>query len=173
MKHKTFLLCALFIFGFGLIGLQAQTKLYVNEKPGTQTPFAASSIRTLTFTAGKMTVNKTDGNLGTCALSAIRYLSFNDYTTDVPQISSRQTDKLVIYPNPVAGQLQISYETAKAGNVEIKIIDLQGKVLHQQVISSNAGANHATIAVTKLPNGIYLCRVNKGTSIETTKFLKQ
>ena len=173
MKHKKLLLCALLLFGFGLTGIKAQTHLYVKEKSGTQTPFTASSIRTLTFAAGKLAVNKTDGNLGTCALSAIRYLSFNDYTTDVPQISSRQGSKLAIYPNPVARQLQISYETAKAGNVEVEIIDLQGKVLHQQVISSNAGANHATIAVTKLPNGIYLCRVNKGTSIETTKFLKQ
>lgn len=173
MKHKLLLFSVFLLFGFGITGVQAQTKLYVNEKSGTQTPFTASSIRTLTFAANQMAVNKTDKSSGTYALSAIRYLSFNDYTTDIPQIGSSQNSKLAVYPNPVAGQLQISFETVKAGNVQFEILDLQGKVLYQQAMSSNAGANHVTIAVTKLPKGIYLCRVNNGTSIETTKFLKQ
>lgn len=173
MKHKLLLFSVLLLFGFGLTGLKAQTKLYINQKSGTQTPVTASNIRTLTFAAGQMAVNRTDKSSSTYALSTVLYLSFNDYTTDVQQIVSSQNSALAVYPNPVADQLQISYETAKAGNVQVEIIDLQGKVLLQQALNSNAGANHAQITVTKLPKGIYLCRVNNGTSIETTKFLKQ
>lgn len=105
MKHKLLLFSVLLLFGFGLTGLKAQTKLYINQKSGTQTPVTASNIRTLTFAAGQMAVNRTDKSSSTYALSTVLYLSFNDYTTDVPQIFTIQSAKLVVYPNPVADQL--------------------------------------------------------------------
>jgi hypothetical protein len=172
MKHKLLLFSVTLLFGFGLTGLKAQT-MYVNKKTGTQTPFTTSSIRTLTFATGRMAVNKTDKSSVAYTLSGIRYLSFNDYTTEVPQIGSSQNNALEIYPNPSADQLQISYETVKAGNAQVEIIDLQGKILLQQALNCNAGANHVEIKVTKLPKGIYLCRVTNGTRMVTTKFLKQ
>jgi hypothetical protein len=173
MKNKLLLISLLLQFGFGLTELNAQTKLYINKKAGTQTSFTTSSIRTLTFATGRMAINKTDKSANSCTLSGIRYLSFNDYTTGVTQIVSSQNSSMAIYPNPVADQLQISYETVKAGIAKVEIIDLQGKILLQVALNSNAGVNHAQIMVTKLPKSIYLCRVINGSSIETSKFLKQ
>ena len=171
MKHKLLLFSILLLFGFA--GLKAQTKLYVSQKSGTQTVFTASDLRKLTFDGGKMVVNKTDGSGSDYSLGDIRYLCFNDYITGVPQSVASQSSKLSVYPNPVADQLQIEYQTAKAGNTQIEILDLQGKLLLQQALGSTAGTNHDQITVTKLAKGIYLCRVNNGKSIETIKFLKQ
>ena len=173
MKHKKLVLCALFLFGIGLTGIQAQSKLYVNNKSGTQTPFTLSSIHTLTFASGNMAVNKTDGTMSSYALGNVRFLSFSDYTTQVAPNIVRQFGKLTIYPNPVTDQLQIRYETAIAGAVQIQIMDLQGKVLLQQELSRQTGANHAQILVSQLTNGLYICRLQSGSTIETTKFLKQ
>ncbi len=173
MKHKKLVLCALFLFGIGLTGIQAQSKLYVNNKSGTQTPFTLSSIHTLTFASGNMAVNKTDGTMSTYALSDLRYFSFSDYTTQVSPIRVLQFSKLTVYPNPVTDQLHISYETAMDGAIQVQIMDLQGKVLLQQELSRQTGSNHAQIAVSHLTNGLYLCRLQSGLTIETTKFLKQ
>jgi hypothetical protein len=160
------------IISFLITGLQAQSTLYVKEKSGTQTPFELDGIRKLTFPAGNITVNKTDGNMSIYELSDIRYLSFSDFTTDVKIIARQESSNLTLFPNPVIDQLLISYESLKAGNVQVAIIDIQGKVLHQQTINSQNGTNHAIISVSQLPKGLYVCRLQNGDKLETIKFIK-
>jgi len=172
MQHKKVFLSVLLLFSIGLTGLYAQNKLYVKEKAGTQTSFTLNSVRKLTFVTGNMTVNKTNGNTGTYSLSTIRYLSFKDFTTDVSHISLQESNTLILYPNPVIDQLQISYETAKAGIVQVEIFDVKGKLLHQQILNSQIGTNHATIPVVKLTKGLYICCLQNGNKFETLKFLK-
>ena len=102
----------------------------------------------------------------------MNYLIFSDFTTYVKFIDRQESSNLTLYPNPVIDQLQISYEMVKAGNVQVAIIDIQGKVLHQQTINSQNGTNHAIISVSHLPEGLYVCRLQKGGKLETIKFIK-
>jgi hypothetical protein len=172
MKYKKVKLSALLFFGFGLIGLHAQNQLYVKEKTGTQTPITLSNIKKLTFATGNMIVNKSDGNASTFSLSNIQYLIFNDNTTNVSQLSLQESSKMILYPNPVIDQLQISYEAIMEGVVHLEIIDLQGKVLYQQIISCQTGINHAIIPISQLTNGLYMCSLKNGNKIQTLKFFK-
>lgn len=155
-----------------ITGVNAQNTLGVNEKNGTQTSFTFKSIRKLTFQPGNLIVNKTDGNMSTYELSDIRNLSFENLTTNVSVIDSQKNSNIMLYPNPVKDQLQISYNSSKAGILQIEIVDLQGKVLNQQKISSQKGTNHSIIYVVQLHAGLYFCRLQNGEKLETIKFLK-
>ena len=171
MEHKKVKLSALLLLGLGLTGIQAQS-MYVKEHSGIQTPYTLSSIRKLTFPTGNMTVNKTDGSMSNFALSDIRYLNFSDLTNNVSQIGIHESSNIMFYPNPVIDQLQINYESIKAGNVRVEIIDVQGRILYQKTIISQSGTNHALIPVSQLSNGIYVCRLQSDNKIEIIKFLK-
>ncbi len=173
MRHKKVKLSALFLLGIGLTGIQAQSTLYVKEHSGIQTSYMLDSIRKLTFFTGNMTVNKTDGSMSNYALSNIRYLNFIDLTTNISLIGNKESSNIILYPNPVIDQLQISYESIKSDKVQVYIIDVQGKVVHQQMISSQNGTNLVTINVAQIPQGLYVCRVQSSNKIETIKFLKQ
>lgn len=171
MRQKKTILSAFLLLGLGLSGLKAQNTLLVNEKSGTKTSFALSGIRKLTFPAGSITVTKKDLSSATFALSDISYLNFNILTTNISLLKD-QGSKIKLYPNPAADQLQINYESLKAGESLLEIRDIQGKVLRQQCIISQSGTNQAIINVAELPAGFYICILHNGSKMETIKFLK-
>lgn len=172
MRHKKLKLTIILLLGIGLTGLLAQNKLYVKERTGMQTTFALNNIQKIFFTESNMNVNRTDGNKSTYVLSDIRYLNFMDLTTHVSQIGRQENRSFILYPIPVINKLQISYESLKAGSAQIEIIDVQGKVLHRQTISSQNGTNQAVITVAQLRGGLYICRLQNGDKLETIKFIK-
>lgn len=165
-------LSAMLLLGTGLAGLQAQSSMNVKENSGTQTSYTLTGIRQLTFPIGNMLVTKTDGSTNTYTLSSIRYLNFTNLTTAVSQEVNQANSGSVLFPNPVIDQLQISYESLNAGNVQLEIMDVQGKILYQQTINCQTGTNLAIIPVSQLSVGIYLCRVQSNDKIEINKFIK-
>ena len=99
-------------------------------------------------------------------------MNFTDLATSVEQFANRETDNMILFPNPVMDQMKVSFQSAGTGNLQIDIIDIQGKVLQQQNISSQNGTNLFTINIAQLPQGLYLCRLQNGNKLETIKFLK-
>ena len=172
MKFKKLRLSAFILLCIGLAEVQAQSTLYVKEKAGTQTAFALNNVRKLTFPTGNITVNKNDGNTSTYTLSDIRYLNFTDLTAGVSQFANKETDNIILFPNPVIDELKVSFQSAGTGSLQVDIMDVQGKVLHQQSINSSNGTNLFSINIAQLPQGLYLCRLQNGNKLETIKFLK-
>jgi len=168
MLHKKLLWIAVICFSFGLA---AQNTMFVKEKSGTQTPFAFTSINKLTFTAGNMTVNKKDGSTNAYALTNIHYLNFGN-STAVVEIDSEGSSNMMLFPNPVIDQLRIRYESVTTEKLQLQIMDVQGKVILQQTLSTHDGTNYITIPVAKLQHGLYLCRLQNGNKIELSKFIK-
>ena len=158
--------------GIELTGLQAQSTLYVKEKSGTQTPIALSGITKLTFPPGSLVITKTGGSTSTYALSNLRSLSFTGTANDVQTIAIEGNSSISLFPNPVADQLQISYQAVQAGSVQLAIVNVQGSIVQQQSVNSQSGANQATISVAQLPAGLYILRLQSGTTLESIKFYK-
>jgi len=73
MKHKKTMACALIFLNLGLIGVKAQNAMVVKEKVGTLTSFLFTNLKTLTFTATELVVNKTSSSSTNFAYSAIKY----------------------------------------------------------------------------------------------------
>ena len=89
MRHKRLKLGTALLLGFGLSSLQAQT-MYVKQIGGTQTAYALSDVRKMTFSSGNMVITKTDNSSAIFSVAEFFRLHIR-YTTGYP--SSRN------YPN--------------------------------------------------------------------------
>ncbi|MCK9422694.1 MAG: T9SS type A sorting domain-containing protein [Bacteroidales bacterium] len=172
MGYKEIRLSTLFLLGLGLTGLQAQNALKVKEKSGTETSYNLDDIRKLTFLSGNLIVSKTDGIIQMYTLSNIRFLDFGNAVTSIDQYTLLENSSLQVYPNPVIDEFTFTYQFANKGSFQIDIFDLQGKVVLTKTESHTEGMDRFKINVSKLPKGLYLCRLLNGSSIETRKFLK-
>lgn len=65
-------------------------------------------------------------------------------------------------PNPVRGLTNIAYTLRTQANVEFKVYDFTGKVLHQETVVSKAGRNNLTFDASDLVPGIYLYSLRNG-----------
>ncbi len=169
MRHKRMKLSAILLFGIGLTGLQAQT-MFVKQSNGTQTAYALSNVRKMTFSSGNVTVQKTDNTTGVYVLSGLSYLSFQDFTTGINEPQMPAVNTLLTYPNPIADMLNIDLTGTKNGEGCISILNLEGKVMQTQKTS---GMGMVTFNLSQLPQGIYLCRYTNGAETTTVKIVKQ
>ncbi|MGF7138660.1 T9SS type A sorting domain-containing protein [Roseimarinus sediminis] len=174
LKHliKGYLLGTLMLFTSGIAELQAQN-LFVRENNGTQLSFTITDIQTITFPQSKVAINKADGSTSTFSFADVQYLSFKDFTTDAALVYDRKQDGLQIYPNPASGRLHITFSSEKDGNIQLWLIDLQGKILQEKKMTCHKGANFAEIPVANLKQGMYLFRLQNQEKIETIKFFKK
>ena len=169
MKHKILKLNAVLLLGLGLTPLQGQTTMNVKATSGTQTAYTLSTIRKLTFpSTGNMMVTKTTATADNYALGSVRYLNFSVSTGIESNTELKESIKL--YPNPVQDVLNIQLATAVNKTATVEILSIEGKVVYKARLTS---ADSHPINVSNFRQGIYLCRVNNGISIETTKFFKK
>jgi len=170
MRHKKLKLSAVLLLVLGLTGLQAQT-MYVKEKSGTQTAYTLSDIRKMSFSSGNILVIKTSGSTDTYALEDIRYLNFKDLTTGLPIAKQDNLNNLTVFPNPVNDVLHIQFAASENQQASLELLSIEGKVVYSQTLSRQAVVYQ--INISSLPKGLYVCKINNGTSIETIKFIKQ
>lgn len=168
MRHKRLKLTGLILLGFGLTGLQAQT-MYVRDNSGTQTAYNLSSVQKMTFSEGIVTIQKADNSIDDFSLSDLRYLNFIDLTTGIsePTIIIGNS-KLLAYPNPFSDVLNIDLTEVKGEGI-ISILTLEGKVVQTQKVSGNSSA---TINLSNIPRGFYICRYSNASTILTVKIIK-
>ncbi len=160
---------ALLLFSLGMTG-NAQM-MYVKEKSGTKTIFAADDVRKLTFSGGNMTVNGHDGNPETFALTGIRYVNFMDLSTGDDPLENKKPEFLILFPNPVQDILTLNYKSVGEA-IQFEVMTLDGKTVYRNNINIQSGTNQTDINVTSLPKGMYLCRLIDGKVILIHKFLR-
>ena len=168
MKHKKFKTCAVLFFALGLQTTQAQTALFVKQKVGSNTPFNLSTLKSLTFAAGNVIVNKKDASTSSFARTNVQYMNFG-VNTDIAPINGEKNSKLTLFPNPVQDVLNIAYTNENAQNMLLEIVGIDGKV----ALKTQLGNATSIISVATLPRGFYVCRIINGTKTQTGKFVKQ
>ena len=149
---------------------QAQSMLYIEEKNGAQTSFILTDIRKLTLPAGNMIIHKTAGSSTTYVLNNIHYLHFNNSIVKVNNANEQRIKNFTLSPNPVNDELLLNYHSLN--NIQINIVDMQGKLVYQQEINDQREINQIVINVSQLSKGLYVCRLNNGITVITNKFLK-
>jgi len=168
MKHKKLKTCVVLLLGLGLQATQAQTALFVKQKVGINTPFNLSTLKSLTFAAGNVIVNKKDASTSSFARTNVQYMNFG-INTDIVQINGAESSKLTLFPNPVLDVLNVEIANAGLQATIIEIAAIDGKVALRSVLHNTK----SSISVSSLPKGIYLLRSNNGTSTTNIKFIKQ
>ena len=174
MRNKILKIATALVLSICFMYANAQNTMFVKEKTGVQTPNAIADIKKLTFAAGNMIVSKENGNTTAYAIANLRFLNFGNNTyTIIPKVGIEGSSTIKLYPNPVFDQLHIQYESVIPEDIQLKITDLQGRLMLHQALSSQYGTNDIAIPVEKLPKGLYICILRIGNKLETNRFIKQ
>ncbi|HKJ43749.1 MAG TPA: T9SS type A sorting domain-containing protein [Sunxiuqinia sp.] len=81
-------------------------------------------------------------------------------------------NEMKVYPNPVNGVAQIHYQLAESSSVAINVVDLTGRNL-KTILNEiqSAGLHQITWNSLSLENGLYLIKLQAGSSISVKKIL--
>jgi hypothetical protein len=106
----------------------------------------SSSFYRLVFTGfGGMMSGKTYFNK-----ELLQNVSVNDVDQNV---------QLSIYPNPTQGNVTLLVDYPSSDNVEIKIVDLSGKLAYQNILGLSAGINQKVLDINHLTSGVYIMSI--------------
>jgi hypothetical protein len=79
---------------------------------------------------------------------------------------------LRVYPNPATQYLNIEWKSSKNGSGQLRLIDAQGRVVHQQETSVVKGVNKARIDVpVGLASGSFIVQVIMGVDVNAANIL--
>jgi Secretion system C-terminal sorting domain len=86
---------------------------------------------------------------------------------------NNQSDNITVYPNPVTNTLQLTIASVNDANARIKIYDLLGNIIQQEVLTPlNEGNNKININVERLPKAMYVLVLEKEGQQYQLKFTK-
>jgi hypothetical protein len=94
-------------------------------------------------------------------------------TSSASDASSQGKFTVTAYPNPVAGELNLSGNLKAGGPVTIQIINSVGQTVLREDHNFNSGNFNTGIDVSKLPPGVYLVIVNDKAERATLSIIKQ
>jgi hypothetical protein len=116
------------------------------------------------FTGTPITVN----DLGASqSFNPGEYHIYFDFETETPDTTVNVDEAMelfgldfMIYPNPTNGQVQIGFEKQTAGQTQVDIIDMTGRVVAQVYNQQLAQGRHViSYDATNLPDGTYIVRI--------------
>jgi hypothetical protein len=70
----------------------------------------------------------------------------------------------LVYPNPTAAELNVSFDAELSQVTEINLLDMTGKVVYQEKRNATSGMNHLKLDVQHIQSGLYILQVNSGNS---------
>jgi len=95
--------------------------------------------------------------------------------TPFATVKSLSTDgqpaEFVLYPNPADEAINLSIETESVERVNISVIDMQGRVIRNEILVSAPGVNVFTLDTSTLVAGFYLIQVSKNDYVNTKRFI--
>ena len=85
-------------------------------------------------------------------------------------VSPIERDALMVYPNPTSGAFNVSFLNADS-NVRISVIDVTGKLVYQEMLSSIDRGETRTFNIDMLGSGVYVVRINGERTNETHRLI--
>ena len=74
---------------------------------------------------------------------------------------ANSSKQVAVYPNPTTGILYINLSAQNAGNMQVRITDVNGRVLINNTYTANAGGtNSYTLDISSLENGVYAIAIS-------------
>ena len=162
---KAFIILGLCLFQF----VEAQS-IYLTEKSGHLTQIPLSNLRSVTFATSSLFMNLKDGVSSSFALADVLSLKFS--SPILGQGSVPQNKSFYMFPNPVVGVASLRWSELKDGNFNVRVTDLQGRLLLQKRFNALPG-NECAIDVSALPAGVYFCSLTGENEKRSIKFIKK
>lgn len=77
----------------------------------------------------------------------------------------------MIFPNPSSGSTTVTYRTKSSETVSLKVIDIQGKLVQEQIQLASTGSNHFNIEL--LDKGVYFVQLQGSNDMQTKRLIVQ
>lgn len=155
----------------------AAVGLFYDDYNGTGSPVTAQLVSTLSFNAG---VTKNDTTFKT-AFPFVQqpWRGFNGASyvgpTKVAGLNLSTPDAIMVaYPNPMANQVSFKYKLAGAGDVQIDVMDINGRVVRSVTAEhAQAGEHVSSMNISSIAPGNYFARLTvNGNVYQTVKLVK-
>ena len=131
-------------------------------------------------TAGNHQYNYTDNNITSLGVPVVYYrLKQKDidgqftYSRIVALSIDNSGSIVLLYPNPVFNQANVTITINKAEKIQSRIVDNTGRVVKQQQWNLIAGSSSLSVDVSLLAKGMYYLELKGETINERRQFVKQ
>ena len=109
-----------------------------------------------------------------CYQSDCEWVTITVNTNCVPSgISLTEMEGLMIYPNPASDQIRIQSPDRTYDDIEVSLIDMSGKVIHQENYDHFGAGIEYSIAIDALPPSIYYLKIGNAKLVHYEKIVKQ
>ena len=78
-----------------------------------------------------------------------------------------------VYPNPADGQVMVSFTTMEEGSYTVRLVDMFGRVVKNEVDNAGAGDNIHVMNLDGLAKGVYIIELEKGSQVNKTRLVIQ
>ena len=96
----------------------------------------------------------------------------SQYYIGVPVVSSVGANGVKVYPNPASGRANLELTINQAGNAQLYIFDLSGKMVRSENLGKLAEGEYVrTLDLQNLPQGMYLINVRVGKNAVASKLI--
>jgi subtilisin-like proprotein convertase family protein len=94
-----------------------------------------------------------------CGNSSYRFLSIT--SAACPKISDFEQNvvSLSVMPNPASTYIEVAYRSTSESRAEVRISNILGQTLYQQIVNPEKGLNNYMIDLRKLAKGVYILSV--------------
>lgn len=82
-----------------------------------------------------------------------------DYTVDGVGFEETIVENLSIYPNPTTGMLNVKFDAEKQGNIQVKLMSVNGQVIFNQEMDATSGQYNNSFDISDQAKGIYLLSI--------------
>ena len=93
-------------------------------------------------------------------------------TTCLVGVAEEENEKVSVRaaPNPTTGNFTLQFNVQSVSG-ELEIFDVMGNMVYKEYIAP--WSQYKRIDISKLANGIYLCKILRGDNVETLKIIKE
>lgn len=107
---------------------------------------------------------------GTCSVDTISHI-VNINGIGLPENPLSQS--LSVYPNPTKDKINVSFQIKNSDDAIVRLLDITGKELMQQVEKNINGHFNGILDVSHLPDGVYILQISDGDMSANRRLIKQ
>ncbi|MDQ3191196.1 MAG: PKD domain-containing protein [Bacteroidota bacterium] len=96
-----------------------------------------------------------------------------EYSELVAVTVKNNKESFIVYPNPVANNAEISFNSHMTDNAVLNIMDATGRLVLSKKVSSQKGVNVVKLDTDNLTKGIYFVTLTNTYEVLKTKFVKE
>lgn len=118
-----------------------------------------------------------DSNPGLLTYYRLKQTDFNgDSETFVPTAANcglNEANQVMVFPNPVSGNLSITFFNTDADNIQVELTDVLGKRIYASTIDNAYATGSHTLNMEKLSDGVYFLKFTADDYTYTEKIVKR